>query len=142
MLENYFAPAFRLVELRECPDGEYMDAFADGLRAAGYKRKSAQLLLRGAAHLSQWASIHKVQVDQFDQRVLDRFADHLPTCSCACPFRGRDRRNLKGAKRFVEHLQKRGLTPQAEAEALPALAEAFSDWLRRHRGTTESTIAQ
>jgi site-specific recombinase XerD len=50
---------------------------------------------------------------------------------------------MRGANRFVEYLQSRGIVPLAESEAQPppAFVEAFSDWMRRHRGATESTIA-
>ena len=143
MLEFYVQSEFRLQQLRECATGEYMDCFADWLQSDGYRRRPAQLLLRSAAHLGEWASIEQVRIDQFDQPVLASFAGHLATCSCTHPFRGRDRRTMRGANRFVEYLQSRGIVPPAESKAQPppAFVEAFSDWMRRHRGTTESTIA-
>ena len=77
MLEFYIESEFRLHQLRECATVEYMDLFADWLQSAGYRRRPAQLLLRGAAHLGQWASTEQVRIDQFNQRVLDTFAGHL-----------------------------------------------------------------
>ena len=135
--------AFDRRQLRECATGDYMDPFADWLKSAGFRRRSAQLLLRGAAHLGEWAAIEQVRIEQFDQRVLDTFAGHLATCCCTHPFRGGDRRNLRGAKRCIEHLQIRGITAFAEHEArpLPVMVDAFNGWMRRHRGATESTIA-
>src|SRR5438128_1951094 len=106
--------AFDRRQLRECATGDYMDPFADWLKSAGFRRRSAQLLLRGAAHLGEWAAIEQVRIEQFDQRVLDTFAGHLATCCCTHPFRGGDRRNLRGAKRCIEHLQIRGITAFAE----------------------------
>ena len=143
MLEFYVESGFWLRQLRECAIGDYVDPFAEWLECAGFRRRSAQLILRGAAHLGEWGSIEQVRVEQFDQRVLDTFAGHLARCCCTHPFRSRDRRNLRGARRFIEYLQIRGITPFAEPEArpLPALVGAFSDWMRRHRGTTESTNA-
>ena len=144
MLEYYIEPKFKVLQLRGCAAGEHMDYFAEWLRSAGYRRRPAQLLLRGAAHLSQWGSIRKVRIDQIDQPALDSFARHLATCACTHIFHGRDRYNLAGARRFVEHLQHRGILPTAEVKSrpLPVLVEAFSDWMRNHRGATESTIAQ
>jgi integrase len=143
MLEFYIESEFRLRQFRECATGEYMDCFADWLQSDGYRRRPAQLLLRSAAHLGEWASIEQVRVDQFDEAVLDSFSGHLTTCACTHPFRGRDRRAMRGANRFVEYLQSRGIVPvvKLEAQGSPALVETFSDWMRRHRGTTESTIA-
>lgn len=144
MLEYYIDSEFKLRQLHQSPAGEHMDYFADWLHAAGYKRRPAQLLLRGAAHLAHWASIHKVGIDRLDRPILDHFARHLDTCACTHAFHGRAPYNAEGAKRFVEHLQRRGIVPRAEAESepLPALVESFSDWMRRHRGVTESTLAQ
>ena len=109
MLEFYVESGFRLRQLRECATGQHMDAFADWLQSAGFKRRPAQLVLRGAAHLGEWASIQQAQAGQFDEEVLDSFTGHLATCSCTHSFRCRDRRHLQGAKRFVDHLRDRGL---------------------------------
>src|SRR5437867_3558478 len=141
MLEFYVESGYRLRQLRECATADYMDPFADWLESAGFRRRSAQLLLRGAAHLGEWAAIEQVRIEQFDRRVLGAFADHLDACCCTQPFRGCNRRHLRGAKRFIEHLQSRGIAAFAEHDALPDLVEAFGNWMRRHRGATESTIA-
>src|SRR5439155_15631553 len=111
--------AFDRRQLRECATGDYMDPFADWLKSAGFRRRSAQLLLRGAAHLGEWAAIEQVRIEQFDQIVLNTFADHLATCRCTHPFHGCDRRTLRGAKRFVEHLQSRRIVPFTEPDARP-----------------------
>jgi len=144
MLEYYVESRFKICLLRECPAGDHMDRFADWLHSAGYRRRPAQLLLRGAAHISHWASIRKVRIDELNQQLLDTFVRHLATCTCTHAFHGRDRYNVEGAKRFVQHLQIRGILPRAEApcEPLPALVEAFSDWMRLHRGVAESTLTQ
>jgi site-specific recombinase XerD len=142
MLEYYLDSEFKISQLRECPVGEHMDCFADRLHAAGYRRRPAQLLLRGAAHLSYWALIRKVRIEEIDQRLFGTFVNHLATCTHS--FHGRDLYNAQGAKRFIQHLQIRGILPCTEApcEPLPALVEAFNDWMRLHRGVAESTLAQ
>jgi len=144
MLEYYIDNEFKLRQLRASPAGKNIDFFADWLHSAGYRRRLAQLLLRGAAHLAHWASIHKVRIGQLDQAVLDSFVRHLATCACTHAFHGRAPYHAEGAKRFVEHLQSRGILPpvKAEPEPLPALVDAFRDWMRHHRGVTESTLAQ
>ena len=57
MLEFYVESGYRLRQLRECATGDFMDPFAEWLESAGFKRRSAQLILRGAAHLGEWAAI-------------------------------------------------------------------------------------
>jgi len=144
MLEYYVESRFKISLLRECAAGDHMDRFADWLHSAGYRRRPAQLLLRGAAHLSHWASIRKVRIEKIDQRLLGTFVHHLATCTCTHSFHGRDLYNAQGAKRFIQHLQIRGILPCTEApcEPVPALVESFSDWMRLHRGVAESTLAQ
>jgi len=141
MLEFYVESGYRLRQLRECATGDYMDPFAHWLESAGFRRRSAQLLLRGAAHLGEWAAIEQVQTEQFDRCVLDAFADHLDACCCTHPFRGCNRRHLRGAKRFTEHLQSRGIAAFAEHDALPDLVEAFGDWMSRCRIPADSAAS-
>ena len=144
MLEYYLDSEFKICQLRECPASEHMDCFADWLQAAGYRRRPAQLLLRGAAHLSHWASIRKVRIEQIDQRLLDTFVHHLAKCTCTHSFHGRDLYNAQGAKRFIQHLQIRGILSCTEApcDPVPTLVAAFSDWMLLHRGIAQSTLAQ
>jgi len=143
MLEFFIDSEFKLRQLRSCPVGEHMDGFADRLHSAGYRRRPAQLILRGAAHLGHWASVRDIQVDGFDQPVLDSFFRHLARCACTHAFRGRTGNNAQGARHFVEHLQRTGIltSSAAKPEPLPALIEAFSDWMHRHRGVADSTLA-
>jgi hypothetical protein len=51
MLEFYVESRYRLRQLRECAIGDYVDPFSDWLESAGFRRRSAQLILRGAAYL-------------------------------------------------------------------------------------------
>lgn len=142
MLEFYIESAFRRRQLRQCPVGTYLDGLADWLRAAGYKRRPGQLVLRGAAHLGHWTAVRGVPIDEITDGVLDSFARHLPACVCHC-FQGRDRYHRDGAQRLVTHLRRVGVLPSthAEAETVPPLVTRFSQWMRQHRGVTESTLA-
>lgn len=143
MLEFFIDSKFKLRQLRSCPVGEHLDGFAKRIHSAGYKRRPAQLILRGAAHLGHWASSRGIQVNGLDQPVLDSFLRHLATCACTHAFRGRSRNNAQGARHLVAHFESTGiLTSSAAApEPLPALVEAFSNWMRHHRGVAESTLA-
>lgn len=140
MLEFYFENAVRLRQFRECPVGKHLDGFADWLRAAGYKRRPGQLLLRGAAHLGHWTA--RVRTDRINAGVLDAFARHLRICVCAHPFRGRDCYHQEGAQRFVKHLQRVGVVPSPPPapEPVPRVVEKFTAWMRQHRGVRDSTL--
>lgn len=141
MLE-FVESEFRRRQLRQCPVGQDLDGFAEWLRAAGYKRRPGQLLLRGAAHLGHWTSARGVGTGRIHAGVLDAFVRHLPTCACPHPFQGRARYHREGAQRFLRYLQHVGVVPpRAPApETVPPMIETFSAWMRQHRGVRESTL--
>jgi hypothetical protein len=144
MLTFYVESAFRLRQVRQSPVGRHVDGFADWLRAAGYKRRPGQLALRGAAHFAHWASSRGVPLDRIGEGgVLESFAGHLRTCACRHPFRGRDRYHRDGAQRLVAYLRGVGLVPptHAEPETVLPMVTGFRQWMRHHRGVTESTVA-
>lgn len=101
MLDFYIESDFRLRRLRQCPLGEHMNGFAGWLRSAGYQRRLAQLALRAAAHLGQWASARGIPTGRLDEQ-LHAFVRHLPACTCPHDFQGRDDYHAAGARRFVE----------------------------------------
>ena len=142
MLEFYLDSDFKRRQLRGCPVGDHMDSFADWLQTKGYKRRPAQLTLRGAAHFACWASTRGIPIGFLDETVVDAFTRHVPTCICRHPFRGRNKYHAAGARRLVEHLQDTGFlsSTRSEPEAVSHLISGFSDWMRCHRGTTESTL--
>lgn len=142
MLEFYLDSGFKMRQLRECPVGAHMDSFADWLQTRGYKRRPAQLTLRGAAHFACWASTRDIPIGFLDETVVDSFSRHVPTCICPHPFRGRNSYHMAGARRLVEHLQNTGFlsSTRVEPETVSLLISGFSDWMRYQRGTTESTL--
>ena len=78
MLEFYIESGLKLCHLRRCPVGEHLNCFAGWLHSAGYKRRPAQLTLRGAAHLGFWALEHGVPIEQCDEEVIDAFSRRNP----------------------------------------------------------------
>lgn len=143
MLTYYVESDVRQCQLRQSPVGLHVDGFTDWLRAAGYKRRPGQLVLRGAAHLAHWTSARGVPLDRIEAGVLESFAGHLRTCACRHPFRGRDRYHRDGAQRMVAYLRHVGVVPPtpAEPETVLPVVTRFSQWMRQHRGVTASTVA-
>lgn len=143
MLTSFFNSELKLRQLRQSPVGEHLESFAGWLGSAGYKRRTGQRVLRGAAHLGHWASVNGIDVSQLDDEAIESFAAHLPTCCCQTPFQSRDCHHMAGARRFIEYLQNTGILPttNAEPEEVAPLVMGFSDWMSRHRGVTDSTLA-
>jgi site-specific recombinase XerD len=143
MLEFFYQSRFRRRQLRRGWLGEHVDGFADRLHRAGYKRRPAQLVLRGAAHLRFWASEQGVSADRLSKALLHAFIRHLPACTCSSPFQGHDAYHAAGARRFVEYLQQTGVVPppDGDLETVSPLIGKFRHWMLRHRGVTPSTLA-
>lgn len=144
MLEFYFENRARLLQLRCCPIGSTLDGFARWMKSAGYQHRPGQLSLRAAAHVGYWLSAHEVSIANLDDTHVDLFLGHLPACTCSHPFRGRDRYHAQGARQFHSYLRAAGIAPPSIRLVLPPsvpVVEQFCDWMRLHRGVTESTLA-
>ena len=142
MLEFYVESEFRRCQLRQCPVGTHLEGLADWLHSAGYKQRPGQLLLRGAAHFGHWIAARGIRTDGIRDGVLTAFARHVPTCTCAHPFAGRDRYHQEGAQQLFMHWQRVGVVPSSTTapETVSPVVEHFRVWMRQHRGVRESTL--
>ena len=80
-------------------------------------------------------------VTALDERALEGFQQHLSSCRCEGPIGSRKKRG-NGSALFLRYLRRCGVVPEQEDDALrlPALVQAFREWVIRHRGVTESTL--
>ena len=142
MLNFYVDTEIKLCQLQQCPVGTHLEGLAEWLRGAGYKKRPGQLLLRGAAHFGYWAAARGVRISDVQEDVLAAFGRHVPRCTCAHSFRGRDRYHREGAQHLLEHLQRVDVvaTSTPTPTSVQPVVEQFSVWFRRHRGVQESTL--
>jgi site-specific recombinase XerD len=143
MLTIYFKSPFTLERLRSGPSGPYLDGFAHKLHLAGYSQGGAQRLLRAAAHLGVWGQAYDNPIQSFNKDTLASFHHHLSSCCCPRSNGGRGPNVLFGANRFLEYLNQIGVVSSIDDEhtdaVTPQLATSFFDWLKQHRGTSQST---
>ena len=80
-------------------------------------------------------------VTALDDRALEGFQQHLSSCRCEGPIGSRKKRG-NGSALFLRYLRRCGVVPEQEDDALrlPALVQAFREWVIRHHGVTESTL--
>lgn len=129
--------------------GELVEAFAASLTAQGYCESTVREYRWSGRHLVVWLYRAAVPISEIDGDVLERFLDH--ECTCSHPqflggsgsFRGRAGTRTRLAK-LAGCLIERGVLADWRTEAPKgsrgAHAEAFLDWLRRHRGRRETTL--
>jgi site-specific recombinase XerD len=118
------------------------DGFVRALADAGYAPFTARRHLRAAEHFVSWAERHGTPVGALTAQMVDGFARHLPRCRCK-GFGKSDRSLVHGARLLLSHLNGTGVirvATGASRVADPELLLAFRDWMRRLRGTCDSTV--
>ncbi|MES9901849.1 MAG: site-specific integrase [Sedimenticola sp.] len=143
MLTCYYASPQYIEKLRNSPDGSHIEGFSQELEAAGYAQLTARRHIRAAAHLLHWAARKRITPEALQEADIDRFKRHLPRCQCY-PYGHSDRRGLvSGAQLFLGYLQHVGVVPVHPAgdnKPIPPLLEAFRQWMKAQRGTSEATL--
>jgi site-specific recombinase XerD len=143
MFEQYFADPVMLDLIQHTPAAPYLDPLSTELVEAGYKPITIQRYLRSAAHLSYWLHLQKRPLDACESRSIEEFTRHLAGCRCK-EFRRINDYDVRGVCKFVRFLQKAGVIAHEQqderAATSPALFVEFSDWMRQHHGTRDSTL--
>lgn len=144
MLDAYFKRSLSLTRLRSGPLGTFLDEFARASHDSGYADSTVRGHLRAAAHLGTWAPAQGLEVEQLDDRWLEKFSEHLPTCAGSWHIHGLQHYALWGARRFLQHLRQRNvvLTPiTPSVNPAPSEVNDFEHWMVHHRGVTASTLS-
>ena len=126
---NHFAP--------------WVAEFTHHLLETGHTALTVRGYDRVARHLAHWLVLAKVAVADIDEAVIGRFARH----HCRCFGKRRETHvssyYVRRVRQVVEFLVERGIVRQKATSAVPVLDRRvvqFQDWLRQHRGISESTI--
>jgi len=143
MLAKYFESKQRVHALCAGPAGALLEGFARELWRTGYAQITSRRHIRAAEHLVYWAGRQGIGPREFHEQVVQNFDHHL--IQCECPGYGNaDRLNLvNGARLFMEHLRDAGVIAASGADHTaqdPVLLAAFCQWMRRQRGTKDSTL--
>jgi integrase/recombinase XerD len=142
MLSELFESTVRVQGLRAGPAGPWLDGFVDALARSGYAPLTARRHLRAAEHFAAWTVRHGLWSRVLPADTVDRFRRHLPRCQCRS-YGNSDRHLLEGVRLFLHHLEACGVVrvPAPISQPVePALLRAFRDWMRRQRGTCDSTL--
>ncbi len=124
----------------------HLEAFGAELIAGDYTVLTARDYVRSAAHLGRWMDESEVSLHQLTNEAVARFTQH----ECRCPGAGGygrlpSRRTVARVRRFVRHLQDRGVVAvgsEARLRKIPAPLVGFREWMTHHHGATQRTIHQ
>jgi integrase/recombinase XerD len=121
----------------------YLNGFAAALIEAGYKKTTMQDHLRAAVHLCNWQRHRERPLIEVSDTSLAEFRQHLQSCRCK-EGRHASAREIRGATLFLRHLQETAVIASPDrvvAGEDSRLFVGFCEWMRDHRGATNSTLA-
>lgn len=142
MLSAIFERPHTLARLRAGPAGPHLDDFTSWLQAAGFRDDPIRMHVRGAARFAEWAAGARFPIPAEIHDALARFEQRVATLGPGDRSAG-GRRALVAGRLLAQRLVERGLTagacPAGDAGKHELIVE-FRQWMRRHRGVTESTL--
>lgn len=123
-----------------------VEAFCAYVASEGCMPSTVANYRRNCAHFIRWLHQQHIPLASIDDEIVRRFAGH--DCICPGAFTISGERNghcHKRVVRFVRYLATTsvviGPTVKSSSELALPLA-AFQEWMRRHRGTGERTLAK
>ncbi|WP_209428274.1 hypothetical protein [Pararhodobacter sp. SW119] len=119
-------------------------AYAAHLADLGYTALTIGGNTDSARHLAAWLALSGIAVSALDEQVFDRFARHRCQCGGNRRLDRLSGKYVNRARRFARFLGTLGLVPVAAPKpaAVDPFVARFGEWLRRHRGLSERTIAR
>lgn len=142
MLDKYFESTFTLQQLRQGPSAPFLDGFARSLHEDGYSRLTARAYLRAAHHLGNLLLSEDIALVALQPDTIAVFRRHLKHCSCPKPRGRKTEDTVRGAKCFLRYLWNAGTVPRPTQQPWPPLVQGFRDWLKIHRGASETTLSR
>ena len=142
MLDQYFESPFTLEQLRNGPSGPLLGGFARSLHEDGYSWWTARTYLRAAHHLGHFLQSEGIALVALQPDTIAVFRRHLKHCRCPKPRGRKTEDTVRGAKCFLRYLWDAGTVPRPTQQPWPPLVQEFSDWLKIHRGASETTLSR
>ena len=108
MFKELFPNSETLAWVRSGTAAPFVRSYAMSLRRAGFKPTTLRQRVHTAAHLGHWLEGEGRVLHELDEAALERFRDHLLTCTCERSRPGEHHHTAIGAVRFLEHLRSVG----------------------------------
>jgi integrase/recombinase XerD len=118
-----------------------LDDFTEWLVGQRYTTSTVRSYLFGVAHFLSWARTKSYRdFSALGEICLSTYRDHLIESRSSRPRAHQFCNSFCSARTFVRFLRQSGVVP-AERDDIPPLVDRFGDWMRGHRGSRESTLA-
>lgn len=120
-----------------------IDVFVAELRARRHTALTASNYENSARHFAGWLCCSRIQLGQVDEDVVQRFAKHRCRCPGARRQKGISSKYARRVRRFIRFLADHDVIATmspGNAKAIDPRIAAYQDWLRHHRGISESVV--
>jgi integrase/recombinase XerD len=118
-----------------------LDNFTEWLVDRRYTQSTVRSYLFGVAHFVVWANTNGYRdFSALGQICLTTYRDHLIESRSGRPRAHQFCNSFCSARTFVRFLSQSGIVPP-ERDDIPPLVGRFGNWMRSHRGSRESTLA-
>jgi site-specific recombinase XerD len=118
-----------------------LDDFTEWLVGQRYTKSTVRSYLFGVAHFLTWARTKSYRdFSALDAICLTTYRDHLIESRSSRARAHQFCNSFCSARTFVRFLRQSGVVP-AERDDIPPLVDRFGNWMRGHRGSRESTLA-
>ncbi|MDP3770126.1 MAG: site-specific integrase [bacterium] len=146
MLTKYFKSSLTIERYRSDSIGLNLDDFIFWLEACGYSRRSIRRHVREVVHFAAWAETAELPVHALDRNALTQFHNHLASEQLLRYVSGGYQHVYQSACVLITFLETTGqVRPAASCMTTSSptdiLWSEFSEWMRSHRGTMDSTLA-
>ena len=145
MLTDHFISPLTLERYRSGIIGPHLDAFTDWLNEQGYRRVSIRRHVREVVHFAAWAKATGIPVQGINRDALNRLHFYLAKQERLRSRNGDHLHLYQSACIFVSFFEATGVvcgvTPSTTASPAERLWSEFSEWMRAHRGTMNSTLS-
>jgi len=139
MLIDYIFDRRSQLRMQDIIAPAHLDGFTDWLAGLRYSPMTIRSYVFAAARFVHWARSNGYKLSVLNRSCLIAYRREVVR------LRGQSRRlrdsgnQYCGARRFVRFLRNRGVIPE-EPSNVPPLVMRFCDWMRKQRGTRDSTL--
>lgn len=141
MLSDYIYQQRSRCRLQTIIGASLLDDFTEWLVGQRYTKSTVRSYFFGVAHFLTWARTKNYRdFSALGEICLTTYRDHLIESRSSRPRAHQFCNSFCSARTFVRFLRQSGVVP-AERDDIPPLVDCFGNWMRSHRGSRESTLA-
>jgi integrase/recombinase XerD len=119
-----------------------VESYLNHLVSQGYRESTLGHLGYIAKHFCYWLNHANIAVAEVNDGVVREFAAHR----CKCPGNRASQTisaaSVSGARKFISFLERAQVIDRPAPPLSDDRLHAYADWLRQHRGSSETTISE